>query len=274
MQGNPTIDHEFSDPATQAENGCAFRLRGLHAQVCDRKVLDGLDLDVAARRTTVILGPGGSGKSTLLRILAESADRADDLRLPIREGTGEFELPPPLLWDGECLCNEGAVRHMSQSPGLRQRLVIYEMATAWRLPHDLQGIESARSLAASIWRPVAGAWARLRPLMNKNFGDLTAGEQRLVDLTVLAAREPRCLLLDEPTAEQDLDEEDLVVSLLQSLRGHLSLVLVTHNLRVARRLADDLVLLIGGSIIESGPSRRLFSSPRHPRTEYFLRMGC
>lgn len=252
----------------------AFRLRNLRAQILKQSIFQGVDLEVRPRRTTVILGPGGSGKSTLLRVLAEAAPAADDLVMPDEQGTGELQLPPPLKWDGDCDSALKSAHFMTQRHSLRSRLVVLELATSWRLPHDLNGIEATRSRAAQVWREVPGAWDYLRPLMHKNFSELSAGQRRLVDLTLVAAGAPDGLLLDEPTAEQELSQEDLVVRLLQSLRGSCTLVVVTHNLRVARLLADDLVLFIGGEVAESGPLQRVLNEPSHPRTEYFLRMGC
>jgi ABC-type phosphate transport system ATPase subunit len=238
-------------------------LRGLAAGVDDKTIIQGLDLDLADLRTTVILGPGGSGKSTLLRVL---------------EGAGR-EAPtngskPVRWWRGECEQHVDAVHVMRQLPSERRRLMSHELADAWNLPRDLAGLDAVHSRAVQVWRSVSGAWDQFRPLMSKNCSDLSLGQRRLVELTLTVVNGSSCLLLDEPTAEQTLEEEDLVVRLLNSHRGKRAVILVTHNLRVARRLADDLVLFIGGAVIESGSAQSLFEAPQHPRTEHFLRMGC
>lgn len=252
-----------SVPATRErplspEADAAFRVRGLRAGFGPRTVIERLDLDLPAGRSSVVLGPGGSGKSTLLRILGEGVE-------PPLPATDPGFVRQPEDEDGHALWREGEVERRFESLG---RMV--QTPDGGTTP--LGDLLSARSRLDELWPEVLPF---LEPHWKTPFADLERDVAQLASFAVTQAGRAPCLLLDEPTAEQKGAVEALVVRRLQALRSEgRTLVTVTHNLRVARAVADYLVLLIQGRFIEAGDAETFFRSPRNPRTEYFVRMGC
>lgn len=269
-------------PAT-TESEAAFRIRGLRTGFGPRTVIEALDLDLPAGRSSVVLGPGGSGKSTLLRILGEGVDpplpAADPgfVRHP-EEGGGD-------LWrEGQLERRIGSLGRMVQTPDGGTATLEQVLAARFRELSAAAQVDAAQTDdAVTVRRPARNRldelWPEavpfLKPHWETPFADLDRDVAQLASFVVTLAGESPCLLLDEPTAEQDGELEALVLRRLQRLRSEgRTLVTVTHNLRVARAVADYVVLLIQGRCVEAADAETFFRSPRNPRTEYFVRMGC
>lgn len=220
----------------------------LSAGYGERVVLDALSLDLAARRTTVVLGPGGSGKSTLLHALAG----ADGV--------------PGFWMSGAVLRDSGLSSSLRQRPSADARSLRERLGVAVG--------KAAEDVLRTIWPTVTDAAQALAAELGTPVPSLPASLQHLAELTIAIAHPATTLLLDEPDAGLTDLHLDWSVRLLDHLRGTRSVILVTHHLGFARAVADDVVLLVDGSVIESGPVGRFFSQPRHTRTADFLRWGA
>ncbi len=218
----------------------------------ERTVLRVGQLQVAPGRTLALLGPSGAGKSTLLRLLnfLEAPDAGQ------------------LTYDGRLVPSEGppmAVRR--QVTTLFQRPLLLD-ATVWdnvAYGLRLRGGYNRAAVAAAL------AQVGLTHMARAAGRTLSGGEAQRVALARALAIEPRVLLLDEPTANLDPANVASIEAIVRELgRQGTTVVLVTHNLFQARRMADDIALLIAGELVESGPATRLFERPSDPRTAAFL----
>ncbi|MGB0389240.1 MAG: phosphate ABC transporter ATP-binding protein [Ardenticatenaceae bacterium] len=216
-----------------------------------REVLRIDHLTIREGKTLALLGPSGAGKSTLLRLL-------NFLEVP---NSGQ-------------LCYAGQV--IESQPPLSVRRTV---TTVFQKPLLLNN---------SVWNNVAyGLWLRGRRepkrveavlervgmghLAKANATTLSGGEAQRVALARALVIDPKVLLLDEPTANLDPANVALIEKIIQELQGGpATLVIVTHNLFQARRLADDAALLINGQLVEFGPTEPLFEQPRDPRTAAFM----
>ena len=244
------------------------RIRGLRKSFGTNVVLDGVDLDVHEGEVTVLLGPSGSGKSTLLRCV-------NHLEKP--DG-GFVEIGGELLGyrhDGDRL-------HELRSRSItKQRAQVGMVFQQFNLfPHltVLDNITEAPVAVRGIPRKQAAARARelvervgLAGREGSYPRQMSGGQQQRVAIARALAMEPRLLLFDEPTSALDPELVGEVLAVIQDLAlSGMTMIVVTHEIGFARKVADTVVFLDGGQIIESGAPADVLTDPRHERARSFL----
>jgi tungstate transport system ATP-binding protein len=232
-----------------------YRLRQLRMAYGEpaRVVLDLDELDIAAGEVLAVVGPSGAGKSTLLRLL-------NFLERPTG-GTIEFE-GQPIAGDPplEVLRR---VTTVFQRPLMLSRTVYDNVAFGLRL----RGQRDSNRVEAAL------AEVGLEALARSPAGRLSGGEMQRAALARALVLDPAVLLLDEPTANLDPNNIGLIETILRrqnEARGT-TLVVVTHNIFQARRVAGRVALLLAGRLVEAAPTDDFFTRPRDPRTAAFVR---
>jgi general L-amino acid transport system ATP-binding protein len=234
-----------------------IRIRGLHKAYGQFPALRGVDLDVAAGEVVVIIGPSGSGKSTLVRCI----------NLLERFQAGEILVDGTLVRAGKSLQKVRAeVGMVFQSFNLFPHLTVLDNVTL--APRRVRGLTRSEAEArghALLERVGLGPQAHKRP------AQLSGGQQQRVAIARALAMEPRILLFDEPTSALDPEMVGEVLAVIQSLaRTGVTMVIVTHEMGFARRVADRVIFMEGGVIAEQGAPEDVFKTPREPRTRAFL----
>ncbi len=228
-----------------------IRLEAVRASYRGVAVFDGLSCTLPAAMTTAVIGPGGSGKSTLLTILGRSIHGA----------------PPGLRVEGFVALTVGS------SSLLPQRLGALEPA---RLAETLR--EAGGELGDCVERCWGsfepGIAARLRGFMEEPPTELDAETRRLAELTIAVARGQQLLLLDEPLNALGEGAQQAVRRLLLRIRGTRTIVIVTHNLEFTRAVADEVVFLLDGELVEQGSAAKMFENPARERTRSMIRWGA
>ncbi len=224
-----------------------LRIAGLRFQPNGRAVLDGLDLEVSGEGISVVLGPNGTGKTLLLRLLAGL--------LPADDGT--------IRW-GEASSPSERLAMVFQQPMLLRMSVFTNVEFALR-PQALTSAERHRRTNEVLERVGlahrTGDCARL----------LSGGERQRLALARAWAMRPRLLLLDEPTASLDPSATEAVERIIREIRTEGAKVLMTtHNLGQATRLADDIIFLANGRVQEHESAQRFFARPQSPAARAFL----
>jgi len=202
-----------------------------------------------------IVGPSGAGKSTLLRLLAL-------LEAP-SVGTVHLHLNGQALnYDTAAMSDRRQIGMVFQKPLLLARSVRENVAYGLQL----RGERNCREQVAQILARVA-----LRELADAHPRTLSGGEAQRVAVARALVLEPRVLLLDEPTANLDPFSGRLIEDLVREHREKYgtTVILVTHNLFQARRLATSVGLMMQGELIETAPTEQFFTAPRDPRTATF-----
>lgn len=231
--------------------GDGFSAENVEVFAGSRLLLEVQKLEIPGGRATAILGPGGSGKSLLLTLLADPG-----------------ALPPQLGWRGSLRYPERLPAFLPQHPPeargsvgevLRRRLGCEERALGACLDRAWSAVPCARE-AIDGYLPLA-------------YDSLAAPLRRLVELTAALADAATCLVLDEPEAELGSPQRDWLERQLLARKGGASLLIATHDLRIAKVVADDLVLLVEGSILASGRAADLFRRPPSLRVRHLLTMG-
>ncbi|WP_367596139.1 amino acid ABC transporter ATP-binding protein [Teichococcus deserti] len=251
-----------------APPGAAVEIRHLTKSFGALRVLDDVSLQLPAGSVTAIIGPSGSGKSTLLRSI-NRLERADS----------GF-----VLIDGEVLGyrREGDVlQELKESETLQRRATLGMVFQNFNLfPHltALQNVAEAPVATGRATRAVAESEAAAL-LARVGLSDkaesyprqLSGGQQQRVAIARAMALRPRVLLFDEPTSALDPELVKEVLDVIQALaRSGTTLVIVTHEIGFAREVADRIVFMEGGRIVESGTPEDIFNNPQQPRTAAFL----
>jgi phosphate transport system ATP-binding protein len=254
-----------------------IEVQALTAWYGDQAAVADVSLSVQPRRITAFIGPSGSGKSTLLRCLNGMHLVTAGARV-----TGAVNL------DGTELYAPG-----TDLAGVRRRLaMIFQRPN----PFPARSIRDnvSAGLTLSIGRPSAewhrgafddliercltqaGLWKEVVDRLDRPAGDLSGGQQQRLCIARALAVEPEALLLDEPTSSLDPVSTAAVEETLRQLTDKLTIVLVTHDLRQASRLADTTAFLAPdrvrepGRVLEVGATRQLFTRPRHQATADYV----
>ncbi|WP_367186983.1 amino acid ABC transporter ATP-binding protein [Neomegalonema sp.] len=232
------------------------------------KVLDDVSLTLPPGSVTVILGQSGSGKSTLLRAI-NHLERADSGFVALdgeligyrREGDKLYELR-----ESEILARRADVGMVFQNFNLFPHLTVLENLI--EAPISVRGVPraEAEALARELLARVgladkAAAYPR----------QLSGGQQQRVAIARALALKPKVLLFDEPTSALDPELVNEVLDVIKRLaRSGATLAVVTHEIGFAREVADRVVFMDKGRVIESGPPDQVLGAPKHPRTIEFL----
>lgn len=227
-----------------------YQLRDIQHRYGDRTILDLPALDIRRREVLALVGPSGSGKSTLLRLL-------QFLEQPTHGA---------ITFDGQTLNGQQPlelrrrVATVFQSPVLLDRSVYDNVAYGLRL----RGAQAIRnSIMAALDR------VGLHDLAQARARTLSGGEAQRVALARAIVLQPDALLLDEPTANLDPYNVGVIEDLVRA-HDEMTIVLVTHNIFQARRLADRVGLLLSGRLIELATTDQFFNQPIDPRTRSFI----
>ena len=254
--------------ADAPSRGGLVEIRGVHKAFGDLEVLRGIDLTIEPGEVTVILGPSGSGKSTLLRAINHLE--------PVTSGL--------ISVDGEVIGyrRDGDLLHELREPEvLRQRTAIgmvFESFNHFAHMTALANVAEAPRRALGVNRKEAEAQARellaLVGLSEKEGAyprQLSGGQQQRVAIARALALRPKVLLFDEPTSALDPELVEEVLSVIRSLASAgTTLVIVTHEISFARDVADTVVFMDQGRIVEQGPPAQVIDHPAHERTRTFL----
>ncbi|WP_399137394.1 amino acid ABC transporter ATP-binding protein [Streptomyces sp. NBUA17] len=248
--------------------GVMVDVRSVHKSFGPLEVLKGIDLTVRTGEVTVVLGPSGSGKSTLLRTVnhLEKVDRGTisvDGALVGYRRTGDRlrELP-----EREVLKQRTRIGFVFQNFHLFPHLTVLENITeapvsALGRPRR-EAVEAARRLLERVGlADRASAYPR----------HLSGGQQQRVAIARALALRPRLLLFDEPTSALDPELVGEVLDVIKDLaRQGTTMIVVTHEIGFAREVADTVVFMDDGRIVEQGPPGDVLDRPRHERTRAFL----
>ena len=232
------------------------------------KALDNVTLEIPPGSVTVILGPSGSGKSTLLRTI-NHLERVDEGFIQIdgdyigyrRQGDKLYELK-----EKEILKQRVNVGYVFQNVNLFPHLTVLENLIEAPIAHKKfskkEAVENAYSLLDVVGlRDKADAWSR----------HLSGGQQQRIAIARALALRPRVMLFDEPTSALDPELVGEVLDVIKKLaRSGTTLVVVTHEIGFAREVADQVVFMVDGKIVEQGSSDDVLNRPSHPRTRQFL----
>ncbi|MBN1428302.1 MAG: phosphate ABC transporter ATP-binding protein [Anaerolineae bacterium] len=241
-------------------------IRNLNAHYRDHQALKDIVLDIPRNQITVIIGPSGCGKTTLLK----SMNRFLDLVV----GT---HISGDVLIDGESIYAPGVdVTEVRKKVGLLlQRpfplpMSIYDNVAYGLRIHNMHKRGRGLDAAVQHYLEMAGLWDEVKDRLHVPAGRLSVGQQQRLCLARGLAVEPEILLGDEPTSALDPPSALHIEKRLLALKEQYTIVLVTHILRQAKRLADYVVFMYLGEMVEHGPAQQVLENPQQERTRAYL----
>ncbi|TCW41152.1 cystine transport system ATP-binding protein [Laceyella sacchari] len=240
-----------------------IRVKGLQKAFKQNQVLKGIDLEVAPGEVICVIGPSGSGKSTFLRCL-NMLEHPD---------AGEIEL------DGDVLQFTGKDVPMKQMRKLRAKTgMVFQSFNLFPHMTALENVMEGPLVVKGhpkeqVKRSAEALLAKVGLSDKKDLfpGQLSGGQQQRVAIARALAMEPSVLLFDEPTSALDPELVGEVLKTMQELAQEgQTMVIVTHEMAFARDVADRIVFMDGGVVVESGPPEQVFAHPAEERTRRFL----
>ncbi|MFD3421626.1 amino acid ABC transporter ATP-binding protein [Streptomyces decoyicus] len=248
--------------------GAMVEIRSVHKSFGSLAVLNGVDLRVRTGEVTVVLGPSGSGKSTLLRTI-NHLEKADSGSVSVDGALVGYRRAGNKLYE------------LREREILRQRTQIGFVFQNFHLFPHLTVLENiTEAPVAALRRPRKDADRAARALLARvGLADkadaypttLSGGQQQRVAIARALALEPKLLLFDEPTSALDPELVGEVLDVIKDLAHQgTTMIVVTHEIGFAREVADTVVFMDDGRIIEQGPPGEVLDRPRHERTKSFL----
>ena len=252
------------------DQSALIQIRGAHKFFGDLHVLRGIDLDIANGEVCVIMGPSGSGKSTLLRCLNQLETIS----------AGEIFI------DGELLgyrkdSSTGVLHDLTDKQIASQRSQIGMVFQRFNLFPHMTALENVMEGPIQVLGRPKEEVAReaqeylelvgLGDRLNHYPSQLSGGQQQRVAIARALAMKPELMLFDEPTSALDPELVGEVLSVMQDLaKAGMTMVVVTHEVGFAREVADHVVFMDGGTIVEEGSPEDVIVNPQNPRTQEFF----
>jgi phosphate transport system ATP-binding protein len=248
-----------------AELRTHISIKGLNVSHGTLAILKDVSLDIPDRRITVVIGPSGCGKTTLLKSLNRLLDPYQELKV-----SGH------IIVDGEDIYGPGVeVTHIRRKMGLlSQKPQVLPMSIFENVAFGprLDGLRDKKELGRIVehYLRLAGLWEEVKDRLQTPASRLSVGQQQRLCLARGLAAEPEIILGDEPTSALDPQSSQNVERRLMELKADYTIVVVTHILRQAKRIADYIVFLYLGEVVEHGPAEEVFARPQDPRTRAYL----
>ena len=263
-QPESTVESDEQRP-TPASRGHSIQVKGLNAYYGALHAIKDLDIDFAANQATALIGPSGSGKSTVIRCINRMHEE-----IPGARAEGSVKLDQTELYGPSV--DVTSVRRMIgmvfQKPNPFPTMSIFDnVAAGLRLtgtrPKDQREIvhESLRSV---------GLIDEVKDRLSHPGISLSGGQQQRLCIARAIAVEPDVVLMDEPASALDPISTLKIEELIYELKSRYTIVIVTHNMQQAGRVADTTAFMLEGELIEHGPTTEIFTKPRDERTERYV----
>jgi len=229
------------------------------------QTLHEITMDIPARQVTALIGPSGCGKSTFLRSLNRMNDIIEGAR-----AEGEVRIDQLDIYDHttDIVALRKKVGMVFQKSNPFPKSVFDNVAYGPRI----HGIKNRKQLAGIVEKSLvrAALWGEVKDRLDKNAMDLSGGQQQRLCIARALAVEPEILLMDEPASALDPQSTAKIEDLIDELRRDFTIVIVTHNMQQAARVSDLTAFLYEGYLIETGPTKQLFTKPLKKKTEDYI----
>ena len=247
------------------ESDAAITVSGLDFYYGQTKALNKISMSIPEKKVTAFIGPSGCGKSTLLRIFNRMNDLIDGTRV-----TGSVKLRGEEIFSPEINVSDlrQRVGMVFQKPNPFPKSIYENVAYGLRI----QGISSRAMLNVTIEEALRGAalWEEVKDRLHENALSLSGGQQQRLVIARAIAIKPEVLLLDEPASALDPISTLKIEELINDLKSHYTIIIVTHNMQQATRVSDYTAFMYLGDLIEFDETTKLFSTPSQKQTEDYI----
>jgi phosphate transport system ATP-binding protein len=245
--------------------GHSVHLEGLRAFYGTAEQVKGIDLEFPANQVTAIIGPSGCGKSTMVRCINRMHEEIPGAHAEGKVLLDDVDLYGPGV---DIVAVRRAVGMVFQKPNPFPTMSIFDnVASGLRL----SGTKRA-NLQDSVENALRGAglWDEVKDRLSEPGLGLSGGQQQRLCIARSLAVAPEVLLMDEPCSALDPIATLKIEELIGELKNRVTIVIVTHNMQQAGRVADRTAFMLSGDLVEVGPTQEIFTSPRDSRTEEYV----
>ena len=229
----------------------------------NKTVLSGVNTAIRRGRITAIIGPSGCGKSTLLKAINRMLETQKEARI---FGSIHLNGVDIHTMDPEALRQKVGMVFQTPTPF---PMSVYKNMTYAPLYYGVKGKQNLDSIVLEKLE-VTGLWEEVKDELNKSALKLSGGQQQRLCIARALTAQPEILLLDEPCSALDVKSTQIIEELLLKLKEHYTIVIVTHNLFQAKRIADDCIFLLNGQLWEQNTTAELFAHPQKEETRDYL----
>ena len=241
-----------------------IQVRNLELFYGDNKALKNINLDIESKKVTALIGPSGCGKSTFLRTLNRMNDLIDNVKI-----TGEITIGGKNIYkDIDEIDLRKKVGMVFQKPNPFPMSIYDNVAYGPRL----HGVKDKKTLDGIVEKSLKGAalWDEVKDRLKKSALGLSGGQQQRLCIARTIAVSPEIILMDEPTSALDPISTIKMEELMYELKKKYTVVIVTHNMQQAGRIADKTAFFLSGEVVEYGDTSDIFYKPRDKRTEDYI----
>ncbi len=242
----------------------SYEVENLNLWYGENQALYEVNMKIPQREVTAIIGPSGCGKSTFLKMLNRMVEMIPTVRV-----SGNIKYNGDSILDKyrpeELRSNVGMVfQHPNPFPKSIYENVIYGVR--------IQGRKSKKELDQIVEKSLkqAAIWDEVKDRLHSSAKGLSGGQQQRICIARALAVEPDVILMDEPTSALDPISTLRVEELIQDLKEHYTIVVVTHNMQQASRVSDQTAFFLNGDLVEFDKTDLIFSNPKDKRTEDYI----
>jgi len=259
-----SVGAQQASPAREIErHSHAIELRDLNAWYGGIHSIKNLSLSFPPNRATALIGPSGSGKSTVVRCINRMHEEIPGARAEGAVMLDDLDVYDPKV---DVVAVRRAIGMVFQKPNPFPTMSIFDNVasglrlTARKVHHDQ--VEGALR--------GAGLWDEVKDRLKEPGIGLSGGQQQRLCIARALAVEPAVLLMDEPASALDPISTLKIEQLVEELKYRVTIVIVTHNMQQAARVADQTAFMLDGELVEVGPTERIFTNPDDTRTEEYV----
>jgi phosphate transport system ATP-binding protein len=242
-----------------------LKIENFYAGYGSLEVLKNINIEIEKKKITAFMGPSGCGKTTLIRCinrmheLNKEAYHKGEIYL---EGESIFKMEPVIL--------RRKVGMVFQKPNPFPHLTIYENVLAGYIINGIKLKKEERDRIVEENLKKVALWDEVKDKLYSRGTHLSGGQQQRLCIARTLALNPEILLLDEPTSSLDPKSTVEIERLLEKLKENVTVIIVTHNISQASRIADYVAFIYLGELIEYGKAEKIFTSPENKITEEYL----
>ncbi len=265
MENQTFVDLLDEEAGLSTENKTHIVANNLNVFIHDNHILKNINLEIPDKSITCIIGPSGCGKTTLLRTFNRMNDDLSEVKVK-----GE------LLIDGEDVYGpEMEVIRLRKKMGLLSQrpcplpMSIYDNVAYGPRIHGIRNKNKLNKIVERYFKAV-GLWDEVKDRLKSPATQLSIGQQQRLCLARGLAVEPEIILGDEATSALDPISTMTIEELFVKLKKYYTIVLVTHTLRQAKRIADNIVFMYNGEVVEVGTTEQIFNNPKNELTQKYV----
>ncbi len=244
--------------------GQSVSIRNLVAGYGEQITLKGISVELPANEVTAIIGPSGCGKSTFIRCINRLHET-----IPGTKVAGEILLDGESIYDMDSVQLRRTVGMVFQKANPFPAMSIYENVVAGLKLNGVRGKSKLLAVAEKSLRRAA-LWDEVQDRLNYSGMSLSGGQQQRLCIARALAVEPSVLLMDEPASALDPIATQKIEELILELKKNYTIIIVTHNMQQAARIADQTAFFLNGELVEFGTTSDIFTNPGDKRTEDYI----